>query len=149
MDALAEAADTVVTAQTNKDMFQNLQRNLMNTSIIPDNTNVIRAAQPLQQQSNIQTNRTDWHLYLTLEERIFIREKIKKAYRNRTSTFEEMLETCSAIEEELMYVAAPSRLDYFKGGVQFEKRVVEKRKQLSGHGLLEGPVGGRFSFFSQ
>jgi len=94
---------------------------------------------PLHQQPTFSSAKTDWHLFLSLEERIFIREKIKKAYRNRTNTYEELLETCCAIEEELMFIAAPSRLDYFKNGVQFEKRVCEKRKQLTGQ-LISDPT---------
>lgn len=35
-----------------------------------------------------------------------------------------------AIEEELLHISAPSRLDYFKSGCQFDKRVAEKRKQF-------------------
>eukprot|EP00640_Fibrocapsa_japonica_P009763 CAMPEP_0113934842 /NCGR_PEP_ID=MMETSP1339-20121228/2102_1 /TAXON_ID=94617 /ORGANISM="Fibrocapsa japonica" /LENGTH=79 /DNA_ID=CAMNT_0000936787 /DNA_START=315 /DNA_END=554 /DNA_ORIENTATION=+ /assembly_acc=CAM_ASM_000762 len=38
----------------------------------------------------------------------------------------------SAIEEEFLHISAPSRLDYFKNGVQYEKRVLEKKRQLSG-----------------
>ena len=37
----------------------------------------------------------------------------------------------TAIEEELLHMAAPSRLDYFKAGVQFDRRVADKRKQLA------------------
>ena len=48
------------------------------------------------------------------------------------STKEELLETVVAIEEELLHISAPSRLDYFKSGHQFADRVNLKRKQLSG-----------------
>lgn len=34
-------------------------------------------------------------------------------------------------------MSAPSRLDYFKTGMQFERRVADKRKHLT-----EGPVSG-------
>ena len=36
-----------------------------------------------------------------------------------------------AIDEELLHISAPSRLDYFKSGCQFDKRVKEKRKQIA------------------
>jgi hypothetical protein len=56
-------------------------------------------------------------------------------------------QTCAAIEEELVFVSAPSRLDYFKTGMQFEKRVAEKRKQFTeGPGpSTGGGTGGVFS----
>jgi hypothetical protein len=53
-----------------------------------------------------------------------------EGYTKRAPTYEELLVTCSAIEEELLFAAAPSRLDYFKSGVQFEKRIKEKLVQL-------------------
>lgn len=102
--------------------------------------------------------RSDWHLFLTIEERQTVRNKIKEAYQQRCPNYEELLEvrksiwkvahawgpchlfsvllvgvqTCVAIEEELLYMFVPSRLDYFKSGMQYDKRVQEKRKQLSG-----------------
>ena len=35
-------------------------------------------------------------------------------------------------------MAAPSRLDYFKAGVQFDRRVADKRKQLAAPAAGEG-----------
>ena len=54
---------------------------------------------------------------MTLEERSYIRDKIKAAYARKASTFEELLELTSAIEEEFVFAGAPSRLDYFKSGI--------------------------------
>jgi hypothetical protein len=34
------------------------------------------------------------------------------------------------MEEEFVYLSAPSRLDYFKSGIQYDKKVIDKRKQL-------------------
>ena len=92
--------------------------------------------------------KTDWHFFLTVEERNNIRASIKSAYKKKTVTYEELLEvsdcesesrctfvhttmliysfimftlrvqTCAAIEEELVFLSAPSRLDYFKTGIQ-------------------------------
>ena len=45
---------------------------------------------------------------------------------------EDLLETCAAMEEEFIYLSALSRLEYFKNGIQFDKRIVEKRRQLMG-----------------
>lgn len=58
----------------------------------------------------------DWCRLITLEERRYIREKIKAAYQSKTKTFEELLELSCAIEEEFVFASAPSRLDYFKSG---------------------------------
>lgn len=48
-----------------------------------------------------------------------------------------MIEICAAIDEELLFGNAPSRLDYFKSGVQFEKRVSEKVSQIQS-GIISG-----------
>ena len=59
---------------------------------------------------------TDWTRLITLEERRYIREKIKSAYQMKASSYEELLELTCAIEEEFVFASAPSRLDYFKSG---------------------------------
>mmetsp|Transcript_3650 Transcript_3650/g.14285 ORF Transcript_3650/g.14285 Transcript_3650/m.14285 type:complete len:142 (+) Transcript_3650:827-1252(+) len=62
-----------------------------------------------------------------------MRDKIRAAYRNACHTYDDLLTTVVAIEEELLHISAPSRLDYFKSGCQFDKRVHEKRKQFQSH----------------
>jgi len=74
----------------------------------------------------------DWRTFLSIEERLAVRNKINNAYTGSCRTFEELLDTVVAIEEELLYISAPSRLDYFKSGLEFESRVGLKRKQLQG-----------------
>ena len=74
----------------------------------------------------------EWVKQVTLEERCFIKEKIKVAYRKKAPTYEDLIDICSSIDEELLFVNAPSRLDYFKSGTQFEKRVSDKVAQISG-----------------
>ncbi|OQS07396.1 hypothetical protein THRCLA_00595 [Thraustotheca clavata] len=74
----------------------------------------------------------DWRMYLTIEERQAVRSKIRDAYTSTCKTYEELLQAASAIEEELLHIAAPSRLDYFKSGFEFENRVKLKREQLQG-----------------
>jgi hypothetical protein len=74
----------------------------------------------------------DWRTFLTIEERLAVRNKINNAYTGSCKTYEELLDTVVAIEEELLYISAPSRLDYFKSGLEFESRVGLKRKQLQG-----------------
>ena len=65
----------------------------------------------------------DWRTFLTIEERLAVRNKINNAYTSSCKTYEELLDTVVAIEEELLYISAPSRLDYFKSGLEFENRV--------------------------
>mmetsp|Transcript_1047 Transcript_1047/g.1307 ORF Transcript_1047/g.1307 Transcript_1047/m.1307 type:complete len:218 (+) Transcript_1047:43-696(+) len=72
----------------------------------------------------------EWRRFLTVEERQSVREKIRTAYLETCPTYEDLLPTVVAIEEELLHVSAPSRLDYFKCGIQYDKRVHEKRKQF-------------------
>mmetsp|Transcript_34638 Transcript_34638/g.32996 ORF Transcript_34638/g.32996 Transcript_34638/m.32996 type:complete len:140 (-) Transcript_34638:241-660(-) len=67
-----------------------------------------------------------WSNQLTKEERHFITEKIRTAYQRKTPSYDELLDICCAIEEEHVFSVAPSKLDYFKSGVQYEKRIVEK-----------------------
>ena len=82
--------------------------------------------------SNNNKNAADWARCISLEERKYIRDRIRSAYlRKMNNNFEEILETCCAVEEELLFSSALSRLDYFKSGVQFEKRINEKRWQMN------------------
>ncbi|RMX67952.1 hypothetical protein KXD40_005397 [Peronospora effusa] len=74
----------------------------------------------------------DWRMYLTIEERQAVRSKIRDAYTSRCSTYEDLLQVACAIEEELLHISAPSRLDYFKSGFEFENRVKLKKDQLQG-----------------
>eukprot|EP01038_Epipyxis_sp_PR26KG_P006309 gene6309-8689_t len=67
---------------------------------------------------------------LTSEERNSILNKIKSGYRKKAQTYEELLEICSAIEENLIYDYAPSKLDYFKTGIRCVGRINEKKIQI-------------------
>ena len=69
---------------------------------------------------------SDWSSQMTSEERQFITKKIRTAYQRKAPTYDELLDACCAIEEEFVFMVAPSRLDYFKSGVQYEKRIVGK-----------------------
>ena len=102
------------------------------------------ASMPLQRQRNGAAKPPlEWRRFLTVEERTGVRSKIRAAYADQCKTYEELLDTVTAIEEELLHMAAPSRLDYFKAGVQFDRRVADKRKQLAapaaGEGAAEAP----------
>ncbi|CAH0370932.1 unnamed protein product [Pelagomonas calceolata] len=103
------------------------------------------ASMPLQRQRNGAAAKPplEWRRFLTVEERTGVRSKLRAAYADQCKTYEELLDTVTAIEEELLHMAAPSRLDYFKAGVQFDRRVADKRKQLAapaaGEGAAEAP----------
>lgn len=56
-----------------------------------------------------------------------IREKVKGAFRKRAADYEELLGLCSTITEELVYERAPSKLDYYKNGVQCVKKIFDKK----------------------
>ena len=97
------------------------------------------ASMPLQRQRNGAAKPPlEWRRFLTVEERTGVRSKIRAAYADQCKTYEELLDTVTAIEEELLHMAAPSRLDYFKAGVQFDRRVADKRKQLAAPAAGEG-----------
>jgi hypothetical protein len=74
----------------------------------------------------------EWRTFLTIEDRQSVREKIRAAYMAHCKSFEELLDACVAIDEELLHISAPSRLDYFKSSFDFDARVQLKRRQLSG-----------------
>ena len=75
---------------------------------------------------------SDWRTFMSIEERQSIRDKIRSAYTSHCSSFDELLDTVVAIEEEMVHASAPSRLDYFKTGLEYESRVAAKRGQLEG-----------------
>jgi hypothetical protein len=63
----------------------------------------------------------DWSRLVTLEERSYIRDKIRTAYERKVNSFEDLLELTCAIEEEFVFASAPSRLDYFKSGLKITR----------------------------
>lgn len=92
------------------------------------NVNASTASRSVSQSPTMQ----DWRMYLTIEERQAVRSKIRDAYTSRCSSYEDLLQVACAIEEELLHISAPSRLDYFKSGFEFENRVKLKKDQLQG-----------------
>ena len=72
----------------------------------------------------------DWRTYLSIEDRQRVRKLVKDAYTGHCGSYDELLNVVVGIEEELLHVAAPSRLDYFKSGYEFEKRVKVKQAQV-------------------
>ncbi|CAM9297653.1 unnamed protein product [Choristocarpus tenellus] len=93
--------------------------------------------------SSAKPGSSEWQRWLTIEERQHIRQKIRQAYVQTCPTYQELLGCVVAIEEEFLHISAPSRLDYFKSGVQYDKRVIKKRKELNGQ--VQGTEGGPMS----
>ncbi len=81
---------------------------------------------------------TDWRLHLSIEDRQRVRKLIRDGYRAHSSTREELVELVGSIQEELVHAAALSRLDYFKAGFEFDKRVKAKAAQLRECGAAVG-----------
>lgn len=56
------------------------------------------------------------YFYVNTDKYILIFLYIYIAYERKAPTYEDLLELTCAIEEEFVFAAAPSRLDYFKSG---------------------------------
>ena len=78
----------------------------------------------------VMRTRVAWQTFSTIEERQSVRMKIRKAYVQRCPTYAELLAAAAAVEEELLFVNAPSRLDYFKSGFFFSEQIANKRKEI-------------------
>lgn len=61
-----------------------------------------------------------------------LRKKLREAYSKNCTDYESLLDTVTAIDEELLFACSPSRLDYFKSAIDFDSRLKVKRQQLSG-----------------
>lgn len=48
-------------------------------------------------------------------------------------TYEELIDICTSIDEELIYAYSSSRLDYFKSSVDWDNKLLLKTKQLKGN----------------
>ena len=78
------------------------------------------------------SGQSDWRTTLTIEERMSTRAKIRHAYKSHCASFEQLLDTVAALDEELLHKSASSRLDYFKAGLEHDRAVRTKRSQLQG-----------------
>uniref|UniRef100_A0A6S9GEG3 Mediator complex subunit 15 KIX domain-containing protein n=1 Tax=Heterosigma akashiwo TaxID=2829 RepID=A0A6S9GEG3_HETAK len=101
-----------------------------NSDIRPVLVRTNSSNQPVQRQLTQQPS-MDWHLCLTIEERQAIRDKVQAAYRAACPDYASLLEVAAAIEEEALFATAPSRLDYFRSGILYSKRVADKQKALN------------------
>lgn len=82
------------------------------------------------------SQRQDWRINLSIEERCSIRDRIKEAYKSSCNSYEELLAIASSLQEEMLHMASGNRLEYFKFGFEFDTRVQHKRKMLN---LVDAP----------
>eukprot|EP00455_Lapot_gusevi_P007633 TRINITY_DN13255_c0_g2_i7.p1 TRINITY_DN13255_c0_g2~~TRINITY_DN13255_c0_g2_i7.p1 ORF type:complete len:297 (+),score=42.14 TRINITY_DN13255_c0_g2_i7:84-974(+) len=90
----------------------------------------------------------EWRACVSIEERTAVRNKIREAYEKNCLSYQQLLQTVIAIDEELLFGGSTSRMDYFKSAIDWDSRLQIKRKQLAGnlgvHGLSVYPnvIGG-------
>lgn len=93
--------------------------------------------------------RANWRSALAIEERDSVRTKIQKAYdkvlrfdpERPEQSYNDLLRTCVAMEEQWLHMWAPGKLDYLKSGYEYEQRLRRKRDHLTGnfqHGGQDG-----------
>lgn len=75
---------------------------------------------------------SEWRAGVSVEERIGIRRKLREAYFRHCPSYEALLETVTAVDEELLFACSQSRLDYFKSGIDWDGKIQIKRQQLKG-----------------
>ena len=73
----------------------------------------------------------NWRQSITIQDREVVRTRIETSYRNQCLSYDDLLNTLMIIDEELLFLSTPSRLDYFKQSLQFEKRIVDKKAILA------------------
>jgi len=78
----------------------------------------------------------EWRVPLTDTERRKVRQNIQGAFKRQTTSYEEVLELAVALQEEALHAWAPSRLDYIKNAVQFDRRLVEAKKNTGERAAL-------------
>eukprot|EP00466_Bigelowiella_natans_P010219 jgi/Bigna1/130646/aug1.12_g5354 len=87
----------------------------------------------------------DWRINVAIEERTAVREKITAAYKKNCPSYEDLLQLCVAVDEELIFSGCNSRMEYFKNAVQWNNRLLVKSKQLNGKVKLGGSSNGSSS----
>ena len=82
----------------------------------------------------------EWRANVAVEERINIRRKLREAYSKHCPTYEQLLETVVAVDEELLFSCSTNRIDYFKSSIDWDARIQLKRQQLKGSAAAQnGP----------
>ena len=78
----------------------------------------------------------DFRTHTTVEERLAVRAHIRAAFSDATLTrsYEELLDVASALQEEMLFVTAQSKLEFYSQGYQFPSVVEKKCKSVLGSG---------------
>ncbi len=63
---------------------------------------------------SLYSNPNEWRSFVAIEERSAVRGKLGDAYRKACPTYHELLELVMCIDEEILFAASPTRLEYFK-----------------------------------
>jgi len=118
----ASASSSAATIQQG----QSSQASLPNPAVIRSKTtgSIEEGAVPTHKRAS-SLAMTDSICLITEEDRKKIKMKIVDAYRSNCHSFDDLLNVCVDMEEDLLFSAAPTRLDYYKIGVKFDSRIEE------------------------
>jgi hypothetical protein len=90
-------------------------------------------------------NSSEWRTGVAIEERINIRRKLREAYAKHCPTFEQLLDTVVAVDEELLFSCSTNRIDYLKAGIDWDTRIQLKRQQLKSANGAAAPAAASSS----
>lgn len=93
---------------------------------------------PLGVGPNSTFQTSDWRAGVAVEERINIRRKLREAYFKHCPTYEQLLDTVTAVDEELLFSCSNNRIDYFKSSIDWDSRIQLKRQQLKSTSFANG-----------
>lgn len=86
---------------------------------------------------------SDWRALVTVEERVSIRRRVRDAYARLCPTYEALLDTLTAVDEELLFACTQSRIDYFKAAIDWDARIQLKRQQLTQSAAAAAAANGQ------
>lgn len=78
----------------------------------------------------------DWRALVSVEERINIRRKLRESYLKHCPSYQELIDTATAVDEELLFACSTNRIDFFKSSIDWDSRIQIKCQQLK-----TGPAG--------
>ena len=72
----------------------------------------------------------DWRALVSVEERITIRRRLREAYLRHCTSYNDLLDTATAVDEELLFACSSNRIDFFKSSIDWDTRIQIKCQQL-------------------
>lgn len=72
----------------------------------------------------------DWRALVSVEERITIRRRLREAYLRHCTSYNDLLDTATAVDEELLFACSTNRIDFFKSSIDWDTRIQIKCQQL-------------------